>query len=263
MLGDDVVGPLPGTRDRLPDSTNVGFSSPEGEREFPHGGRRELPGSPISPSGLHLGGAASACVDGEHIPGRTGHRERDEYEQGDERGARHGSGHPRPRRHPRREKEPMTIPRYTPLFPTLLLLTSLGCGDGPSGGPGADAPTGEGLTLVLPALFSIMAGLEGGMARLDRGLWAERFDTIAAGARTVADHPPIPAAEAERIRSVLGDEMTPFQELDRLVHDLAVRIAEAAEQEALGEVMDAQADLRTGCVTCHSEFRRRLREGLR
>lgn len=184
----------------------------------------------------------------------------------------------------------MTISRSTPLLPVSLLFISLGCGDGTSGEPGADAPSGEppggsdtsaavsdpasetntidgagapATRLVLPGLFSIMAGLEGAMAELDRGLWAERFDTIQAGARAVADHPAIPADEAERIRSVLGDDMARFQELDRTVHDLAVRIAEGAEREAFGAVMDAQADLRRGCVTCHSEFRERLRQGLR
>jgi len=184
----------------------------------------------------------------------------------------------------------LTLSRDLPLLSALLLLASLGCAEGTPGESGADGPPGEPLAgsdtitvaadpvaeadtmdragapaprLVLPALFSIMSGLEGAMAQLDRGLWAERFDTIAAGARAVADHPPIPAAEAERIRSVLGDDMTRFQELDRNVHDLAVRIAEGAERGALDQVMDAQAQLRSGCVTCHTEFRERLREGLR
>lgn len=180
----------------------------------------------------------------------------------------------------------MAFSRCTSLLPALLLLTSLGCADVDSEGPRTDAPAAEPLTgsdttaagadtvpeasgradtaqRALPALFSIMSALEGAMARLDRGLWAERFDTIAAGARAVADHPPIPAAEGERIRSVLGDDMARFQELDRTVHDLAVRVAEGADRRALGPVLEAQAQLRSGCVTCHTEFRERLRQGLR
>lgn len=117
--------------------------------------------------------------------------------------------------------------------------------------------------MSLPGLFTIMAGLESEMARLDRGLWEESYDTIAAGAGRVADHPPIPTPEAQRIASVLGAEMGRFQELDRTVHDLAVRAEEAARRGELDAVLGAVTGLRNGCTTCHEEFRTRLREALR
>ena len=131
----------------------------------------------------------------------------------------------------------------------------------PGGGPAADSASAT-TAVALPGLFSIMAGLEAAMARVDRGLWAEVFDTIQVGAGQVADHPAIPGAEAERIASALGPDMRRFQELDRTVHDLAVRARDAARREELGAVVDAVAELREGCTTCHTDFRARLREAL-
>lgn len=116
---------------------------------------------------------------------------------------------------------------------------------------------------ALPSLFGIMLGLQGDMSRIDRGLWVERYDSIAAAARAVADHPAIPPEEAQKIADVLGEDMARFQALDQTVHDLAVRMAEAARSQDMEEILDADAALRDGCVECHTAFRTRLREGIR
>lgn len=117
--------------------------------------------------------------------------------------------------------------------------------------------------VALPGLFSIMVGLQEDMARVSRGLWLERFDTIAAAAQDVADHPRVPPEEFERISGVLGKDMSRFGGMDMEVHDLAVRLAEAAREEDLEAVLSAQAELRRACVACHSTFRQRLRDGIR
>lgn len=116
---------------------------------------------------------------------------------------------------------------------------------------------------ALPTLFSIMLGLQGDMSRLSRGLWVERHDSIAAAAQAIADHPAIPPEEAQKIAGVLGDDMARFQALDQTVHDLAIRIVEAARAQDTEGVLDADASLRAGCVECHTAFRTRLREGIR
>lgn len=124
------------------------------------------------------------------------------------------------------------------------------------------AATGDTMSVALPNLFSIMAGLESDMAKLSRGLWAESFDTVAAGAGAVADHPKIPPAEGRKIAEILGEDMSRFQELDGEVHDLAQRIRTLAHRGDLQGILSAEARLRDGCVTCHSEFRTRLRSGV-
>lgn len=121
----------------------------------------------------------------------------------------------------------------------------------------------SGMRGVLPGLFGIMAGLQNDMARIDRGLWLGRLDTIAAAARSVADHAAIPADEVDAVASVLGAEMSRFQEMDVRVHDDAVRLADAAGREDLDAVLEAQASLRRGCVECHRTFRERLRAEIR
>lgn len=113
--------------------------------------------------------------------------------------------------------------------------------------------------VALPGLFSIMVGLQADMARVSRGLWIEDYDSIAAGAEAVADHPVIPQEERRRISEILGPDMSRFGEMDQEVHDLAVRLAEAAGRGEPDAVLSLDAELRRGCVACHSTFRERLR----
>lgn len=116
---------------------------------------------------------------------------------------------------------------------------------------------------ALPTLFSIMLGLQRDEERVGRGLWVESYDSIAAAAEAIAGHPAIPPEEGQQIAGVLGDDMARFQQLDRTVHDLAVRMAEEARAGDLQAILATDAELRRGCVECHTAFRERLREGIR
>lgn len=113
--------------------------------------------------------------------------------------------------------------------------------------------------VALPTLYSIMLGLQRDLDRLSAGIWSERYDSIAAAARAVADHPSIPQAEARRIAQVLGDDMSRFQDMDAEVHDRAVRIAGQADAGDLATVLEHDASLRRSCAECHAMFRERLR----
>ncbi|MDX1566149.1 MAG: hypothetical protein R3223_00015 [Longimicrobiales bacterium] len=115
-------------------------------------------------------------------------------------------------------------------------------------------------SLALPGLFSIMIDLQGEMARVSRGLWSENLDTVAVGARAVANHPRVPPSEFERISGVLGSEMNRFREMDVRVHDLAVRLGEEADEGDLDAAVSTDAELRRACVACHSAFRDPLRD---
>jgi len=115
-------------------------------------------------------------------------------------------------------------------------------------------------SVALPGLYTIMIDLQGEMARISRGVWSESLDTVAAGGRAVANHPRVPPSEFERISSVLSSEMNRFREMDVRVHDLAVRLAEEAEEGDLDAAVSTDIELRRACVACHSEFRDRLRE---
>lgn len=137
-----------------------------------------------------------------------------------------------------------------------------GAGEGAAAaGSAAVGDTGS-LRGVLPGLFGIMVGLQQDMARLDRAIWIESYDSIAVAARAVADHPTVPPEEFQRISGVLGDEMPSFGAMDRNVHDLAVEVEEHARAGRLEGVLSTGAELRQGCVGCHSAYRERLREAL-
>lgn len=116
---------------------------------------------------------------------------------------------------------------------------------------------------ALPGLFTIMAGLQEDMAGLERGLWREDFDSIATRATAIEEHPTVPAAEAQAIAGVLGPDMAAFKQADTEVHDLAVRIRELADAHELDGILATKADLAEGCVACHTQFRERIRAGLR
>jgi hypothetical protein len=136
--------------------------------------------------------------------------------------------------------------------------------DGPASAfDSASGQGGDGGTrAALPALFGIMAGLQEDMSRVGRGLWVERYDSIAAAARAVADHPRVTPEEARRIADVLGADMPRFKAADTRVHDLAVRLERAAGRRDMAAVLTAESELRSGCVECHTRFRERLRQNV-
>ena len=129
--------------------------------------------------------------------------------------------------------------------------------------PSTVSPASSPTRVALPGLFTIMAGLQEDMAGLERGLWREDYDSIAARATAIAEHPTVPGPEAQAIATVLGPDMAAFKQADTDVHDRAVRIRELAEARELDGILAAKAELERGCIGCHTEFRERLREGLR
>lgn len=129
--------------------------------------------------------------------------------------------------------------------------------------PAAQEPTpSDAPQAALPTLFSIMLALQGDMERVSRGIWAESYDAIAAGAQAIADHPKVPPEEAAAVAEVLGPDMARFKGLDTRVHDLSVELVEAARAGDMETVLARDAAIRQGCVECHTAFRERLRSEL-
>lgn len=132
--------------------------------------------------------------------------------------------------------------------------------DAPIAAPGASDSGSAGTRAALPRLFSVMVGLQGDMERISRGIWTESYDSIAAAARAVADHPTIGSEGIAKVQGVLGEDMAAFKGMDMTVHDLAVEVEEHAVAGDLEAVLDAEGRLRQGCVECHTAFRQRLRD---
>jgi hypothetical protein len=157
----------------------------------------------------------------------------------------------------------------------ILLLVGAACAEAPDAGEEAAADTAAAAAdtaepqdpaaaarAALPGLFNIMVGLQGDAYRISRGLWTEQLDTIAAAARSIANHPQVTADELRVVQGILGDDIVAFRALDMQVHDLAVRLGEAAAAGDLEAVVATDAELRAGCVECHTQFRDRLRSGI-
>ena len=112
-----------------------------------------------------------------------------------------------------------------------------------------------------PSLVAIMQQLEVDMERVAHGVWVEDYDSIAAGAQAIADHPKVGAEERAEIMGILGDRGAGFREADMRVHDDAVALAGAARARSMGEVLDTLTRLQAGCVACHTAYRQPIQEG--
>jgi len=108
------------------------------------------------------------------------------------------------------------------------------------------------------ALKTIMVDLGEQMTRVQTGLWVEDFVAISAGAKAVAEHPHVSPEERTRIQAALGEDFAAFAQADRKVHDDAVRLAAAADAEALDATLKEVVELQSDCVSCHTQFKQRL-----
>lgn len=118
----------------------------------------------------------------------------------------------------------------------------------------AHAAEGEG-EMLLP----IMQKLGSDMLSITHALMTDDDVRVAASAAAIADHVPIASSELERIQNVLGDEMAEFERLDEEVHMASMRLHEAAEDGRTEEVLRLLNEVQQGCISCHAQFRERLR----
>ena len=109
------------------------------------------------------------------------------------------------------------------------------------------------------ALLPIMQRLGSEMNALTYALMTDDYQTVSRSAAAIAEHAPISAAELERIRSTLRGEMARFEAVDESVHVASLRLNEAARGPQLGLVVDRLGEVQRGCVSCHAQFREKLR----
>jgi len=116
--------------------------------------------------------------------------------------------------------------------------------------------TAEGEALPLRP---IMQRLAAEMAVFTQALWLENYDEMTARAAAMAEHPHIAADELQRIERVLGADLGGFEAADEAVHTALVGLQEAAESRQLDVVLDRLGEVQRGCMSCHTQFRERLR----
>ena len=108
-------------------------------------------------------------------------------------------------------------------------------------------------------LKTIMVGLGQQLHALHDGLWSEDLDAVGAAATAVAQHAKVSAEERGRVQRTLGDDFPRFAAVDRQVHDAAVAVADAAAANDMDATVGRLGAQEAGCVSCHTQFRARLR----
>lgn len=105
----------------------------------------------------------------------------------------------------------------------------------------------------------MMQELGSQMGRLTEGLMADDMVLVASSAISIADHPKPPMSERIRIVSELGTDAKAFRAIDTDVHDTAMAIHTAAKEGDRMVVKKNFHNLVNSCLSCHSQYRDRLR----
>mgnify|MGYP000288625011 CR=1 FL=1 len=133
---------------------------------------------------------------------------------------------------------------------------------------GAGALASAGTVLAAPppepaahegSLKTIMVDLGQQMARVQTALWVEDLEAVSEAATQIADHPHVSPEERARVQAALGTDFAAFASGDRALHDGAVRLSEAASAKDLDATLRELGAVQVGCVSCHTQFRERLR----
>ena len=84
------------------------------------------------------------------------------------------------------------------------------------------------------------------------------FDKIAEGALAIAEHPRIPAEQAQRVADELGPEMAVFKNFDVQVHELSLELYKVAKERNRDAAVAAYQGMVSACFDCHSAYRERV-----
>lgn len=122
---------------------------------------------------------------------------------------------------------------------------------------GQDSTTSDGL----PVRIS-MQRLGADMSGFTQVMLLEDYEQMTVYADDIVHHPDMTPAEIQRIKSELGQEMDGFVAADEAVYTQALRLQEAAEARDMDLTLRRLHELQVGCVTCHVQFRQRLRTDL-
>lgn len=146
---------------------------------------------------------------------------------------------------------------------SLLPLLTVACGQEASEGTSSPDTTSVAESTEVGSttrsLKVIMEGLAADMAGVAMGIWMEDAPLIAEGSQRIAEHPSVPPEQMIAIQGELGEEFTEFVAFDRLVHDLAVELRDAAHaSRPPPELVETFGQIAEGCVACHAAFKERV-----
>lgn len=108
------------------------------------------------------------------------------------------------------------------------------------------------------SLKQIMQQLGHDYSDLNHAILMSDFDGAAKSAHAIAYHDKPAKAQLKRVVSGLGTEMPAFKKADKLVHDLAISIEEAALSKNMSLLIERQSKMLSACVACHTSYRSKV-----
>ncbi|MES0371789.1 MAG: hypothetical protein ABUK11_05870 [Mariprofundaceae bacterium] len=108
----------------------------------------------------------------------------------------------------------------------------------------------------------VMQQLGSDYSDLDRAILWEDFDAAAEAAHAIAHHDKPSKQQRMKIMGILGGEMPNFKKADGNVHELAVKIEEAARVKDMQLLIQRQSQMLSACMTCHTAYRNSVVSGL-
>lgn len=111
------------------------------------------------------------------------------------------------------------------------------------------------------SLNEIMLKLEADMEMIVKAVNYGDLKAVEESAMAIAEHEKIPMVKRLKIAEILKEDMPNFKQTDMAVHDAALKVAESAKGGDYNGVAENYRLLLNGCVSCHLNFRDRVREG--
>ncbi len=108
------------------------------------------------------------------------------------------------------------------------------------------------------SLKQIMQQLGKDYSSLNHAILLKDFDGAAQFAHAIANHDKPSMGQRLKLMGELGAEMSDFKKADGRVHDLAIKIEEAAKAKDMTLLIQRQSQLLSACMTCHASYRSRV-----
>ena len=107
-------------------------------------------------------------------------------------------------------------------------------------------------------LKRVMQGLLNDSLILNQGILYKDYSTIEKAAKDIANHPKPGMMTMKKVKADLGSEMGSFKGFDTLVHDIAIKISDAAVRKDIETVKSSYQELLNGCLSCHTQYKTRV-----
>ncbi|MEX0905650.1 MAG: hypothetical protein WD604_16445 [Balneolaceae bacterium] len=109
-------------------------------------------------------------------------------------------------------------------------------------------------------LHSIMRLIMMDIHTINEGIYTQNYALIEQGAQNINEHPPLAPETRQLVQETLGERMAQFGVYDKIVHDTADSLRQAAIDRDMGRVRNHYRIIEQGCVSCHASFQNEIKQ---